>query len=714
MNTVRAPGPGRWLAAAAVVLVVSMLSLRSYRLPLPEPLTLDLVLGRAEAGRTEPVITAGRTGAGDFLFVRQLDGDRVIFGYEPWGGPATLSPPVPLPADRRLRLRIELPALNPHRRALTPPAGRLRLLADDAGLLDTEVRFHPRAPAELWFAENPIGGTTCEAALTGRLLLADGRELRGEPAILLTWRARLVSWLTVATWPALGALLLGAVTFWGWGRWERWTAAREPGGGAAPHRGRALARVVWRHRWFAGTAALGTIAFAGMITFGTFQLWQRDTFAEFFDYQAVSLLQGRLDVPAEAIGGEAFVFNGKNYGYFGLTPALLRVPFVIYDLGLGRLTRAFMVAYFAGTLLAAYLLLRTVKSIFGYGDAPPSRWATACFIGAIGLGSSLFYLGSLAYVYHEAILGGVVFAVWACWCALRHYAAPEGRWWLGSLLCGVLSVHARPPTGLFALCFLAAVAVVVAIPRRGGGPSPLRRQGAIAVLCGLGILSFNGVSYLKFRTFEGCPLRYNVQYDAARLARIDGRQFHLANLGINLEHYLFGPNFRLEPGFPYFFLIRGLRHDEWLNSKIDYHEPTLGLPYAMPGLFALATLGGLAAWRRHPAQRLLIAGTWVAGLPMVLAMLTAIAFTHRYTADFCPLLITAAAFGTAGLESGTSRRRGVARTAVTVAVIGSILITSAITLHYQGKEVWGVPGEARARYQDLCDRIDAAVASLRG
>jgi hypothetical protein len=714
MNTVRAPGPGRWLAAVAVVLVVSILSLRSYRLPLPEPLTVDLVLGRAEAGRTEPVITAGRTGAGDFLFVRHLDGERVSFGYEPWGGPATLSSPVPLPADRRLRLRIEMPALNPYRAALAPPAGRLRLIANGAGVFDTEVRCHPRALAEIWFAENPIGGTTCEAGLTGHLLLADGRELRGDPAILLTSGARLVSWLTVAKWPALGALLLGAATFWVWGRWERWTAPGEPGGGAAPTRGRALARLVWRHRWFAGTAATGTIAFAGTISFGTFQLWQRDTFAEFFDYQAVSLLQGRLDVPGEAIGGEAFVFDGKNYGYFGLTPALLRVPFVIYDVGLGRLTRVFMVAYFAGTLLAAYLLLRAVKSILGYGDEPPSPWATLSFIGAIGLGSTLPYLGSLAYVYHEAILGGVVFAVWACWCALRHYAAPEGRWWLGSLVCGVLSVHARPPTGLFALCFLAAVGVVVVIQRRRDRTSPLRRQGAIAVLCGVGVLSFSGVSYLKFRTFEGCPLRYNVQYDAARLARIDGKQFHLANLGINLEHYLFGPNFRLEPRFPYFFLIRGLRYDEWLGSKIDYHEPTLGVPYAMPALFALATLGGLAAWRRYPAQRLLIAGTWVAGMPMSLAMLTAIAFTHRYTADFCPLLITAAAFGTAGLEPGTGRRRVVARTAVAFAVLGSVLITSAITLHYQGKEVWGVPGEARARYQNLCDRIDAAVASLRG
>ncbi len=99
---------------------------------------------------------------------------------------------------------------------------------------------------------------------------------------------------------------------------------------------------------------------------------------------------------------------------------------------------------------------------------------------------------------------------------------------------------------------------------------------------------------------------------------------------------------------------------------------------------------------------------------MSVAMLTAIAFTHRYTADFCPLLIIAAALGTAGLEPGGSRRRVLARTAVAFAVVASILITAAITLHYQGREVWGVPGEARDRYDRLCERVDAAVASLRG
>src|SRR5215470_16076828 len=47
---------------------------------------------------------------------------------------------------------------------------------------------------------------------------------------------------------------------------------------------------------------------------------------EFYDAQAQSLLEGHIDVPADAIGPEAFVHGGKSYGYFGPTPALLRLP----------------------------------------------------------------------------------------------------------------------------------------------------------------------------------------------------------------------------------------------------------------------------------------------------------------------------------------------------------------------------------------------------
>ena len=297
--------------------------------------------------------------------------------------------------------------------------------------------------------------------------------------------------------------------------------------------------------------------------------------------------------------------------------------------------------------------------------------------------------------------------------ALRHFAAPEKRAWVPALVCGLLSIHARPPTGFFALTFLAAMAVAVFLQRRSDRADVARRQLAIVALCGCGVFSFNLVSYLKFKTFEGCPLRYNVQYDAARLARIDGRQFHLVNLPIAIDWYLVRPNFRLEGGFPYFFIGSNRPGYPWLDTKIDYHDNTLGFPYAMPGLFALATLGGAAAFRVFPSRRLLITAAWIAGVPMTLAMFTAIAITHRYTADFCPFLLTSGALGVAGIEQARRGWRNLLRITVAVATGCAVLITFAITLHYQGQEVWGVPDEVRAKYTSLRRGVDTVVDAFR-
>ena len=41
-------------------------------------------------------------------------------------------------------------------------------------------------------------------------------------------------------------------------------------------------------------------------------------------------------------------------------------------------------------------------------------------------------------------------------------------------------------------------------------------------------------------------------------------------------------------------------------------------------------------------------------------------------------------------------------------VVG-VLVTLAITLHYQGELVWGVPEEIKARYQMLRHAVDSAL-----
>jgi hypothetical protein len=84
---------------------------------------------------------------------------------------------------------------------------------------------------------------------------------------------------------------------------------------------------------------------------------------------------------------------------------------------------------------------------------------------------------------------------------------------LGSLVCGVLSVHARPPVGFFARSVLGVVALALTLragraPRSAGAPLHLpavRLPLAVAVLAAAAVLSFNGLSYLKLKNHRWLP-----------------------------------------------------------------------------------------------------------------------------------------------------------------------------------------------------------------
>ena len=85
----------------------------------------------------------------------------------------------------------------------------------------------------------------------------------------------------------------------------------------------------------------------------------------------------------------------------------------------------------------------------------------------------------------------------------------------------------------------------------------------------------------------------------------------------------------------------------------------------------------------------------------------AVAISQRYTADFLPALLIAAAFGLASAGFLSSGLQRAARVLFAVLALCSILITAATTLHYQGEGVWGVPDDVKARYQTMRQSADA-------
>ena len=695
-------------AGLATFLLLAVVCLWDYSPPIAGPQTLGVTFpSPLPVGTSEPLIVTGQTGAADYLFVRYVDAHTVTFGYDSWGHGGPTSPPVAVTPGRPSVLEVQLPSLAAIPGSPDPPADLLRVTLDGHPVLATPVRFLSRRPQHAFFARNPLGGTSCGPTFRGQLRHADGRPLLGDARVYFTRTDRLRGWLWFGRWQLLTGLLLGAAVTWTLRRLSVSPSLLLP---LSPSR---LLSSLRPHRAFLLTAGLCSVAFAAMITQGTFRLLVPESFGNFYDFQALSLLQGRLDVPEESLQGEAFVYAGKIYGYFGLTPALLRLPFVIFGLAFGELSRAAMLLYYAATLVGAYRLLLDASRLLRPDRPQPAAWQTVLFTVHVGLGSTVFFLGSRAYIYHEAILCGIMFAVFSCWCSLRHLAHPAGRWWLGALLLGTLSVHARPPTGLFALTVLGCVAAAHLL-RAWSAPKIIHHQSkiinhlAIGALSVLGVLSFNALSYAKFRTIEGCPLRLNVQYSPARLAPIDSKQFHAANIPYGLASYFTHPTLEFRSGFPWLYLGPWIPPKAFPAAKLDLPDRTAALPYGMTGLFVLATVAGACACRHFPAARPPLFTLWAAALPVTLALSAAIATAERYTGDFVPWLICAGAFGLAAPLWGR-----LATTALALATLWACLLTFALTLHYQGAIVWGVPADVTQNYHLLRARVDGFFSDRR-
>jgi hypothetical protein len=192
-------------------------------------------------------------------------------------------------------------------------------------------------------------------------------------------------------------------------------------------------------------------AFTGLYVFAWGTKWTFDPYTvgsfwpgRFFTAQADAILQARLWVNPADIPGECWYQDGQCYGYFGLFPSLLRIPFV-FILGptVPELTALFISIAAGITLWAALDLCRRVV------DQACPKFSTVpsvfMLVTALALGpAGVLILLSDPYVYQEAIvwsLAGTLVGINLMW-----------RWWservqwqlIGSMFAFVCAASARP------------------------------------------------------------------------------------------------------------------------------------------------------------------------------------------------------------------------------------------------------------------------------
>ena len=166
-----------------------------------------------------------------------------------------------------------------------------------------------------------------------------------------------------------------------------------------------------------------TVYYTVLISLGFPSFFEKGPHGLTFNSMLLHLLHGSFDVDPEAIGDEGAVRNGLTYAYFGILPALLRLPFLISrdfaNTDFTRLSCAVAVSVMAGFKLASVMIVWRAAG-------RPERSVLPMLLGMAVLfgGSQIRFLRAI--IFQEVILWAGALASAFVYLIIRGYYSERG------------------------------------------------------------------------------------------------------------------------------------------------------------------------------------------------------------------------------------------------------------------------------------------------
>lgn len=196
-----------------------------------------------------------------------------------------------------------------------------------------------------------------------------------------------------------------------------------------------------------------TLVTIGLATNGSFNLFSPSFLWKAYNYYFLGMLDGRLDVPVDAIGREGGYFNSKAYMYYGMLSVIPRAflyPFV----DLTQTSVSYFSILFFTLVGHVSLQISLISTFFDRVSKDKSLFSYGLLVGIsclLWFGSASFMISQNATIYHEPYAAAL--------CLVNIYLAlllKDGFFLDKSrrvslipyaLLAG-LCIHARMPTAL--------------------------------------------------------------------------------------------------------------------------------------------------------------------------------------------------------------------------------------------------------------------------
>jgi hypothetical protein len=186
-----------------------------------------------------------------------------------------------------------------------------------------------------------------------------------------------------------------------------------------------------------------------------------EKFGLVFNDVAARLTHWDFTVNPDLIHWEAFVRDGKTYTYFGILPAIFRIPLVLLG---GETVDINRLSCLLAITLVVYFAIRTVQLASVMPDGRPHAFAAPAIAGMLVTGPPIYLLAS-ASIYHEVIFWSVAVTLAFNVLVLRRWFAGETlrpRDYLVLALLGGVCLLTRVSSGLAlfaALLFLMLAAL---------------------------------------------------------------------------------------------------------------------------------------------------------------------------------------------------------------------------------------------------------------
>lgn len=419
--------------------------------------------------------------------------------------------------------------------------------------------------------------------------------------------------------------------------------------------------------------------------------------SEFFRAQADAMLHGRLHVDPADLPGECYLVDGRCYGYYGLTPSLLRIPvFPILAAADSGLTPLFLTAAIVVAHLAA---IHLTAQLVALRPAARRHAPLVVTVAAIGLGfAGALVVTTRPFVYDEAVAWAVAFTLLTFDVAVLHLRRGTSPVWM--VLPAVAAANSRPTA--------APTMVVLGI---GLAWLAWRSSGATRRV----VIACVAVAVLPAATMA---LVFGAKFGAAVPDLVDHEQVPEApvwqavleaNSGVTISPvfvpsglvaYTRPDSLTIEEGFP------------WVGFRID-HGADAVYPVAEGGVYAtrlasltdlmpvpvaltvVATAAVAVALRRRradgapscePLDAALVAVLGAAAAAAGVVTLTNVAITQRNVLDFFPLLTVGTAYGgsvaAARLERAPTRWRTGIGTLISLLLLWSTWAAFAIAWRF--------------------------------